>query len=68
MSVKEMLGKQIPIAELPLKAGITYYELVQLWIFEKFNHFKEAKDRFLVAGEKIDFAEANKTRTFKDEK
>ena len=68
MSVREMLGKQIPIAELPLKAGVTYYELVQLWIFEKFNYFQEARERFLVAGEKIDFTEANKTRTFKEEK
>jgi len=68
MSVREILGKQIPISELPLKVGITYYELVQLWVFEKFNYFQEAREKFLAKGEKIDFKEANKPKTFKEEK
>ena len=59
-SVKELLGIDIPREQLPLKAGISYFELLQLWLFEKTNYFNEAKDEFLKTGKKINFKEANK--------
>ena len=62
MRIKEVLGVDIPRELLPLKAGVTYYELMQLWTFEKSNHFKEARELFLKKGKKIDFKEANKIK------
>ena len=61
-SVKELLGIDIPREQLPLKAGISYFELLQLWLFEKTNYFNEAKEEFLKTGKKINFKEAT---TFK---
>ena len=60
MQVKEVLGVHIPRELLPLKVGVNYYELMQLWIFEKSNHFKEARELFLKEGKKINFKEANR--------
>ena len=62
MQIKEVLGVNIPRELLPLKVGVTYYELMQLWIFEKINHFKEARKLFLKEGKKIDFKKANKVK------
>jgi len=41
----------------------TYYELMQLWIFEKTNYFSEAREEFRRTGKKIDFNEANKFKS-----
>ncbi|WP_162147619.1 CD36 family protein [Lebetimonas sp. JS032] len=60
-----MLGKSIKRELLPLKAGLTYYELVQLWIFDNTNYFKEAKDEFLKTDKKINFQEANEVKPYK---
>jgi len=62
MQIKDILGVNIKRELLPLKVGITYYELIQLWIFEKTNYFKEARELFLKKGKKIDFKEANKVK------
>ena len=65
MQVKEVLGVHIPRELLPLKVGVTYYELMQLWIFEKTNYFKEAVEEFRSTGKKINFKEANKFKSSK---
>ncbi|WP_156919552.1 hypothetical protein [Lebetimonas sp. JS138] len=44
---------------------MTYYELVQLWIFDNTNYFKEAKDEFLKTDKKINFQEANEVKPYK---
>ena len=62
MQVKDILGINIKKELLPLKVGITYYELIHLWIFEKTNYFKEARELFLKTGKKIDFKEVNKVK------
>ena len=64
MQIKEILGKEYKRELLPLKVGVTYYELMQLWIFEKTNYFKEAVEEFRRTGKKINFKEANKFKNF----
>jgi len=46
MQIKEVLVVHTSIDLLPLNVGITYYELIQLWIFQKTNYFKEAVEEF----------------------
>ena len=65
MQIKEVLGVNIPRELLPLKVGVTYYELMQLWIFKKTNYFSEAVEEFRRTGKKIDFNEANKFKSGK---
>jgi len=65
MQIKEVLGVNIPRELLPLKVGVTYYELMQLWIFKKSNYFSEAVEEFRRTGKKIDFNEANKVKSSK---
>ena len=60
MRVREVLRMNIPRELLPLKVGVTYYELMQLWIFEKSNYFNEARELFVKENKKIDFKKANK--------
>ncbi len=55
MQIKEVLGVHIPKELLPLKVGVTYCELMQLWIFEKTNYFKEAVEEFRRTGKKDKF-------------
>ena len=65
MQIKEILGVNIPRELLPLKVGVTYYQLMQLWIFKKTNYFSEAVEKFRRTGKKIDFNEVNKFKSSK---
>jgi len=65
MQVKSILGVHIQRELLPLKVEATYYELMQLWIFNKSNYFSEAVEEFRRTGKKIDFKEANKFKSSK---
>jgi len=65
MQIKKVLGSNIPRELLPLKVGVTYYELMHLWLFENTNHFSEAVEEFRRTGKKIDFNEANKFKSSK---
>jgi len=52
VKIKDILGVNIKRELLPLKVGVNYCELMQLWIFEKTNHFKEARELFFKKGKK----------------
>jgi len=63
MQVKSILEVHIQRELLPLKVEATYYELMQLWIFEKTNHFSEAVEEFKRTGKKMNFNEVNKFKS-----
>ena len=65
MQIKEVLGMYIPKELLSLKVGVTYYELMQLWIFSDRNYFKEVVEEFRGTGKKINFKKANKVKSSK---
>ena len=64
--INRILNKKIPFSELVCKVGVTYYQLLHLWMFEKTNYFNEAKENFLSNGEKMHFNKVNKYKPYKD--